>query len=113
MKRDGADITVLIEYQAQPGQGETAGRELAALTATVVSTEPDCRGIRLLRDAADADRLLLIEQWTSEAAFTGPHMTTPHLQAFMQRAPGFLAGPPQIRIWREVAAGSAASAGKG
>ena len=104
MKTDGAEVSVVIAYQAQPGQGETAGRELAALIATVVSTEPDCRGIRLLQDAADADRLVLIERWTSEAAFTGPHMTTPHLQAFMQRAPGFLAGPPQIRVLRELAA---------
>src|SRR5690606_40169007 len=99
-----AEVTVAITNQAPPTRAATAHGELAALMATVVAKEPDCRGIRLLQDSADADRLLLVETWSSEAAFTGPHMTTPHLQAFMQRAREFLAGPPEIRIWREVGA---------
>jgi quinol monooxygenase YgiN len=45
--------------------------------------------------------MLLIEEWTSEAAYTGPHMQTPHLQAFIGRAGAFLAGPPDIRILRD------------
>lgn len=104
MENEQVGITVVITYQAQPGRAEVTRGELASLIETVVSAEPDCRGIRLLQDSADPDRLLLIEQWTSGAAFTGPHMTTAHLQAFMQRAPGFLAGPPEIRFWRELAA---------
>lgn len=104
MKSHGTGITVVIAYQAQPGRSVAARDELAKLIATVGSVEHDCHGIRLLQDTTDPDRLLLIEQWASEAAFTGPHMTTSHLQAFMQRAPGFLAGPPEIRCWRELAA---------
>ncbi len=97
-----SDVTVVITYQAQPGRGDVARDELAALIAVVVELEPDCRGIRLLQGTADADQFLLIEEWSSEAAFTGPHMTTPHLQAFMGRAREFLAGPPEIRFWRGV-----------
>ena len=96
------EVTVAILYQSQPGQAETARDELGALIATVVANEPDCRGIRLLQDSAEPGRLLLIEQWTSEGAFRGPHMTTPHLQVFMHRARDFLAGPPEIRVWHEV-----------
>ena len=104
MNPHGTGVTVVIAYQAQAGHSEAARNELTTLITKVVTAEPDCRGIRLLQDTTASDRLLLIEEWASEAAFTGPHMTTPHLQAFMQRAPGFLAGPPEIRFWRELAA---------
>lgn len=96
-------VTVVITYQAQSGMAETARRELAALIATVVAKEPDCRGIRLHQRTDDPHRLLLIEEWTSEEAFSGPHMQTPHLQAFIERGREFLAGPPEIRFWREAA----------
>lgn len=103
MAGTGSNVTVVITYQAQPGRGEAARDELGALIAKVVSTEPDCLGIRLLQDSADADRFLLIEEWTSEEAYKGPHMTTPHLLAFIGRAREFLAGPPEIRFWRGLA----------
>jgi quinol monooxygenase YgiN len=94
-------VVVVVSYQAQPGRAEAARRELGELIATVVQREPDCRGIRLLVDGADPHRMLLVEEWTSEAAYTGPHMQTPHLQAFIGRAGAFLAGPPDIRILRD------------
>lgn len=90
---------VHIAYRALPGQAETAHRELSALIATVVATEPDCAGIQLYREAADPARILLLEQWSSQAAYTGPHMQTPHLRAFIARAPQFLAGRPEISFW--------------
>lgn len=104
MTTNAAGVTVVITYQAQPGRGEKARDELASLIATVVSLEPDCHGIRLLQDSADPDRILLIEEWTSQEAFTGPHMQTPHLQAFMQRGQEFLAGPPELTFWSEFVA---------
>lgn len=95
-------VTVVLSYQAQPGASEAARRELVELVTTVERLEPDCRGIRLLVDPADPHRLLLIEEWASAAAYTGPHMQTPHLRAFIGRAGAFLAGPPDIRILHEV-----------
>ena len=97
-------VTVLIAYEARPGMGEAAEAELGALIEIVVAREPDCRGIRMCRDAAAPDRLLLIEEWTGIDAFTGPHLQTPHLQSFMERATAFIAGPPEVRFWHEVAA---------
>lgn len=95
-------VTVVVSYQAQPGASDRARRELVELVTTVERHEPDCRGIRVLVDPADPHRLLLIEEWTSTEAYTGPHMQTPHLQAFIGRAGAFLAGPPDIRILHEV-----------
>jgi quinol monooxygenase YgiN len=97
-------VTVLIAYRAQPGHAERARAELQALIETVVASEPDCGGIRLLQDLSAPERILLVEQWTSAEAYTGPHMRTPHIQAFIARAPGFIAGPPEITIYREAGA---------
>ena len=97
-------VRVVITYVARPGQAERLRTELTDLIATVVRTEPDCAGIPLLVDAADPHRILLIEYWSSADAFTGPHLTTPHLTAFRARAPEFIAGPPEVTYWDETAA---------
>jgi quinol monooxygenase YgiN len=96
-------ITVIIKYQAQPGKAAVARDELAALVATVVAQEPACLGIGLHQDLNDETQFLLYERWTDQAAYLGPHMQTPHLQAFIARAPGFLSGPPDISFWSQVA----------
>jgi quinol monooxygenase YgiN len=93
-------VFVVIHYQAQPGQGAAAHRELAALIATVVREEPDCLGIQLHQDVEDDTRFLLYERWTSREAYSGPHMKTPHIQAFIQKAPAWFAGPPAISFWQ-------------
>lgn len=92
-------VIVTIRYQAQPAQAERTREALSALIATVVATEPDCLGIQLLADPDDATRILLYERWTSKEAYTGPHMHTPHLGAFMVAARELLAGPPTIEYW--------------
>jgi len=93
-------VTVVIHYQAQPGQSGTARRELAALIEKVVASEPDCLGIQLLVDEDDDTRFLLYERWTGRAAYTGPHMQTAHIQEFITKAPSFMAGPPAITYWQ-------------
>jgi quinol monooxygenase YgiN len=93
-------VTVLVAYRAQPDTADIAVRELTQLIATVVSREPACRSIRLYQDPADPSRILLWEEWTDQAEYVGPHMRTPHLTAFIERAGGFLAGPPEIGFWQ-------------
>jgi quinol monooxygenase YgiN len=98
MEKDA--VVVVIDYQALKGRGDEARRELAALIAEVVAREPHCLGIRLHRQADDDTRFLLYELWTDREAYTGPHMQTPHLRAFREKAPEFFAGPPTITYWR-------------
>jgi quinol monooxygenase YgiN len=95
-------VTVVIIYRAQPGKGAAARAALAPLVKTVLATEPDCLGITTLQDAADDTRFLLYERWTSQAAYTGPHMQTPHIKAFIQGAAAIFAGPPDISFWNDV-----------
>jgi quinol monooxygenase YgiN len=97
-------VTVVIEYCALPASAEQAVSELDALVATVVANEPDCRGIRLLRDTGDPARVLLVEEWTSREAYLGPHFHTPHLTAFKAKAATLFAGAPKIEFWGEESA---------
>ena len=96
------DVTVAIRYEAKQGMAERAVRELTELINTVVKEEPACRGIWLHQDTGTPTKLLLVEHWTSQEAYTGPHMQTPHITAFVGRAFEFLAGPPEITFWRGV-----------
>ena len=96
--------TVVITCQVQPGQLEVARREFAEIITTVTANEAACHGIDLHLDPADPNRLLLIEYWDSKEAFTGAHMQTAHMQAFLQRAQSFVAGTPDFGFWQLVAA---------
>lgn len=100
MSQDSTLVT--IRYQAQPGMGEPMHQALRTLIATVVATEPDCLGMQLLYDPDDYDRALLLERWRTRAAFEGPHMQTPHLLAFMERARALVNGPPAVEFWPHV-----------
>ena len=97
-----SDVTVLIRYLAQAGRAAQAKEELAALVKVVLAEEPACRGIWIHENTSAPEQLLLVEQWADEASYTGPHMQTPHIQAFMARAREFIAGPPEITFWRGV-----------
>ena len=66
------DIHVIIRYRAQPGQAETALRELAALVAVVRREERDCTGIIIVQRDEDPCDFTLLETWTSREAYAGP-----------------------------------------
>ena len=96
-------VTVLIACSIVPDKVDLARREFTAIIRTVVANESACHRIQLEQDIDDPNRLLLIEEWDSKEAFTGPHMQTPHMQAFLKRAEGFLAGEPEFRFGHEIA----------
>ena len=83
---------------------DTARRELEAIIKTVMANEPGCHGIRVHEDSKNAQRLMIIEHWESEEVFAGPHMQTPHMQAFLKKAEGFLDGVAEFGFWREIPA---------
>ena len=104
MPTNTESVTVIIACQIEPSKVEVARQEFTAIIATVVANEAACHGIRFHQDIDDPNRLLLVEHWESKEAFTGPHMQTPHMQAFLERAKAFLAGSPEFRFGREIAA---------
>ena len=98
-----SSIVVFVAYRALPEHVETARREITTLIATVQASEPECEGVRMLQDAGDPTRFVLIEHWPSQDVFLGPHMQQPHIQSFIRGADAFLAGPPDISFWHPVA----------
>lgn len=96
-----SETTILVAYRAQPGKADIARREIRALVDTVLARERECAGITVLQDANEPGRFTLVERWPSQAVFLGPHMQQPHIQAFIQGAGEFLAGPPDISFWHE------------
>src|SRR5437763_1637640 len=101
MKADSSWVTVVITCSIKPDKVEAARRELESVIQTVIATEPACGGIRVHEDPKDPRRLLIIERWESEDAFTGAHVQTPHMQTFMKTAEAFLDGPADFGFWRE------------
>lgn len=97
------EATVVIRYQSLPGREDRAKEEIRSLIAIVVAEEPDCLSITFLEDRDHPGRLLLYERWTSREAYLGPHLQTPHLRAFKERASDFAAGPPTIEFWSKLA----------
>lgn len=55
----------------------------------------------MLQNDEEPHRILLDERWSSREAYLGPHLQTPHLQAFIARAGDLFEGPPSIRFWHE------------
>lgn len=97
-----AQVRVVIIYTAQPDKVAESLSALQDIVSSVLEHEADCLGITIHQDVDDAKKFLLFETWTSKAAFTGEHMRTPHIQAFMQRAASLFMGPPAITFWHDV-----------
>jgi quinol monooxygenase YgiN len=93
-------ITVVISYHAQAGQSGIARIELETLIAQVVANEAACLGITLHQNEDDDTQFLLYEKWTDRATYLGPHMKTPYIEAFIKKAPSFMAERPAITFWR-------------
>jgi quinol monooxygenase YgiN len=98
---DTQPVTVLITCAIKLDQLQTARQELDAVIKIVMANEPACHGITVHEDPRNPQRLMIIEKWESEAIFTGPHMQTPHMQAFLKRAEAFLDGVAEFGFWRE------------
>jgi quinol monooxygenase YgiN len=92
-------IAVTVLYRAQPKRRDRTRQELEELVAAA-AVEPACLGMSLHENADDSTQFLLYERWTDREIYFGAHMDTPHLQAFIRRAPDFLTGPPEITAWQ-------------
>ena len=93
-------VVVVIACQAQPGKADLVRKEFAGLIRAVLASEPACLGIWFHQDLDDEAKFLIYERWTDRTAYIGPHMKTPHMQAFVQKASALFASTPTITFWR-------------
>jgi len=75
-------ITVIAEYQAQPGNGDQVASVLAKHVAAT-RTEPGCLRFVAYRATEAPDSFVLYEQYIDQAAFEA-HRTTDHFQRFIE-----------------------------
>ena len=97
-------VIVLVRYRAQEGLRDQVQAELESLIQLVLQ-EPGCHGITLHTSVSDPDEILLYEIWSDAETYWGPHSETPHLRAFIAKAPKLLAGMPEITLWHRVELG--------
>jgi quinol monooxygenase YgiN len=107
--RNNQPVTVVISCVVKPDKIEVARRELEEVIKIVMRNEPACHGIRVHDDPKNPARLLIIEQWESEEIFTGPHMQTSHMKAFMKTAEDFVEGTAEFGFWRQIIAADQSS----
>lgn len=90
--------SVVILFQAKPGKEEELRQAMMELIPPVIA-EPQCIGVNLHQDDDDPTKFMLYENWADKDYFTGEHMRTPHLQAYIDRSGDLLAAPFQIAYW--------------
>jgi len=101
-----SEVVVVVLSRAKPGRGEDGLAAFAELAA-VTHTEEGCLAFALHRDPADAERVVLVERWTSRQALD-EHLTLPHLQAFRRDSADVWAEPATIMVLDPVPSGDPA-----
>lgn len=101
-----SEVTVVVLAQARPGRGDEAERAFREVT-TPTHAEEGCLLYALHRVAADPDRLVLVERWSSRAALDA-HLASPHLIGFREGSAPVWAAPMEILIVDPVSAGDPA-----
>lgn len=91
-------VSVLILFQAKPGLEETVKKEMMQLIPPVIA-EPQCINVNLHQDPDDRTRFMLYENWADKDYYTGKHMQTSHLQAYLKKSEEILTEPPRIIFW--------------
>ena len=94
-------IRVVARIAVQANKINEAQTLLAAL-AGPTRKEAGCVRYDLLQNNADPTDFTFDEEWESDAALDA-HLRTPHISAALARMPEFVASPPDIRRYTQVA----------
>ncbi|NEE04648.1 putative quinol monooxygenase [Phytoactinopolyspora halotolerans] len=71
-----SEFTLIAEFKAKRGESDRLVRELTAMVEPSLA-EDGCLAYRPFVDAADPSQMIIIEQWTDQAALDR-HFETPH-----------------------------------
>ena len=104
------EVVGVVHVRAAEGKADEV---VAAFSACIEQThqEEGCLTYALHRDARDANHLVLVERWRSQADLDA-HMTSPHVAALFQAVgtPGLLAGPIDLALLAPLGVGEPAKA---
>jgi quinol monooxygenase YgiN/catechol 2,3-dioxygenase-like lactoylglutathione lyase family enzyme len=96
-------ITVTAIQRVKPGSTAQVDSLMADLTQQVVLNEPGCAGFDYVIDPNDNLTRLVIERYVDKDAYR-QHGATPYLAAFIPRLMECLTQPPQVAVYKDVAA---------
>lgn len=87
-------IQLVILINTLPGRGQ---EQIAAFErlAPIVRAEAGCLQYDLHQVSGEADRFVLIERWSSQAALAA-HDVTPHMIEADAASPAFRTGPAEV-----------------
>jgi len=89
-------VKLIARIEAKPGQEELVADALREL-APPSQAEVGCLRYEVCRLKDDATKLVVLEEWESQAALD-VHMATPHFQAFGGKIGDALAAPPTLEF---------------
>jgi quinol monooxygenase YgiN len=101
-----SEIVVVGSFTAQPGKEAQAAQAFADLMAPT-HAEDGCILYALHQGADDPRRLAFVERWASREALAA-HLSSPHIQAVLARAPELFSDPGDIVVYTAVPGGEAA-----
>lgn len=96
---DGNNLIAIVKYKSKPNKSVDAVTGLKKLIEKVQKEEHFVK-LTLHIDQKDNSNILLYEEWDDAGYYQNQHMTTDHLKEFIVESQSFLAGPPEISLWK-------------
>ncbi|WP_209326263.1 putative quinol monooxygenase [Brevibacterium renqingii] len=84
-------FTLIASFEAKPGFEARLQTELSAMVEPSTA-EPGCLGYRPYLDPSDPTRMIILEEWTSQASLDA-HFQTPHFRHVAEVLDEILAVP--------------------
>ena|ERR1022692_3513494 len=94
-------ITIVVTFQARPGQEAELKEALISLFAPT-RKEAGCLNYDLHMSLEDPAKFLFHENWTSKAHLDA-HLKNTHIQVLLPRLDELCVGMPEIKIWEKIA----------
>ena len=89
-------VKLIAHLHTKPAQADAVAAALLEL-AGPSRAEAGCLMYDVCRSKADRNKLLVLEEWESQAVLDA-HMATPHFKAFVERIGSALAGEPELEF---------------
>ena len=90
-------LMVVATLPIQPEKTAEFEAVFKDLAKQVQANEKGCERYELCRSTVDPNTYVVVEKYADGAALA-THSQTPYFQEFMGKAPGFLAGAPEISV---------------
>lgn len=96
-------VVVVAKVRAKKGRGDALVDHLLRMVEWVTENEAETLTYTCNRSTKNADEFVFYERYSDQGAFES-HISSDNFAAFGEQIGGYLAGPPEIETFEEVAA---------